>query len=389
MRLFLSLSSVLRRRVSLLAGMLIMLLTITVPDAAAHDPGLSSSRWLMMGNTLSVDLAMARRDIEPLLSRKRFQASRDAAREHPSVAQALEGIALTAIQLTSDSKHVAPERVEVEEYSGDGVRLRMEYRVQPGSSIRIEYPLLQELGRGHRNFVTLADAATGEQETWLLSAGHPEFEFRAGDAFSAPREFAVYLLDGVWHIWLGFDHLLFLLTLLLPAVLTRRPEGWRPVGQLRPALMEIMKTVTAFTVAHSITLSLAVLGIVPLPGRWVEVAIAASVIVAAINNLHPVLSASRWPLAFAFGLLHGFGFATVLVDAGVSSRILIPALIGFNLGVELAQVAVVLVAIPVMFSLRNHKLYGTVVLRGGSVAAAAIAGVWFVQRLFELPGPGV
>ena len=121
-----------------------------------------------------------------------------------------------------------------------------------------------------------------------------------------------------WHIWLGFDHILFLLSLLLPAVLVRRDGRWQPARHASAdAFSDVAKVVTAFTLAHSITLSLAALGIVSLPSRWVESAIALSVVLAALNNLFPVVARGRWIAAFAFGLLHGFGFAGALADLGL------------------------------------------------------------------------
>ncbi|MEA3411174.1 MAG: HupE/UreJ family protein [Pseudomonadota bacterium] len=378
----------LRRGASLVTGIVLIPLILTVTSAQAHDPGMSLSHWKNTGDWLSADIVFARQDIEPLLNRERFPTDPQAGRAIPPESTALRDIVAHAIRVTADSRTLAPSLVLVEADAIDGVRLRLDYPVQPGSPIRIENRLLQEFGRGHRHFVTLMDAADEAQGTWLLSAERPGFEFVSASPVSAPRVFTDYLIDGVWHIWVGFDHLLFLVTLLLPAVLAWGPRAWQPVERLQPILAEVMKTVTAFTVAHSITLALAVLGIVALPARWVEVGIAASVIVAAMNNLRPVVSTSRWPLAFAFGLLHGFGFANVLAGVGLAPRTLTLALFGFNLGVELGQVAVVFLVIPVIFLLRKRAVYESVILRGGSMAAAGIAGVWFVQRLLEQPGLG-
>ena len=193
-----------------------------------------------------------------------------------------------------------------------------------------------------------------------------------------------YLLDGVWHIWIGYDHILFLLALLLPAVLVRAQGQWEPAPQLGGAVKEVFKVVTAFTLAHSITLSLAALEVVSLPSRWVESAIAASVIVAALSNLRGSLENRRWIMAFVFGLIHGFGFASVLADLGLPKEALVLALVGFNVGVELGQLAIVAVFLPLAFSLRSTRFYQVGVLKGGSVIVAMLAAWWLVQRLFEL-----
>jgi HupE / UreJ protein len=147
---------------------------------------------------------------------------------------------------------------------------------------------------------------------------------------------------------------------------------------------EVLRIVTAFTVAHSITLSLATLGWVDLPSRLVEATIAASVVLAALNNVWPFFQGRRWMVAFGFGLIHGFGFASVLADLGLPRDALALALVGFNLGVEAGQLAIVAAFLPWAYALRQGVFYRRVVLWGGSLAIAAIAAAWFVERAFDL-----
>jgi hypothetical protein len=192
--------------------------------------------------------------------------------------------------------------------------------------------------------------------------------------------FVEYLQTGIWHIWSGIDHLLFLLSLLLPAVLRRRNGQWEAVPLAKPAFVNILKVVTAFTVAHSITLSLAAFDVVHLPSRLTESIIAASIIVAALNNIFPRVTEGRWRIAFAFGLLHGFGFASVLADMGLPAGARLLSLVAFNLGVEVGQLAVVLAVMPVAFALRATAFYRRTIMRWGSSAIAALALVWLVQR---------
>ena len=147
----------------------------------------------------------------------------------------------------------------------------------------------------------------------------------------------------------------------------------------------MFKVVTAFTVAHSITLSLAALGVISLPSRLIESAIAASVVLAALNNVRPVVYGGRWIIAFVFGLIHGFGFASVLTDLGLPQGSLLLALVAFNLGVELGQLAIVAVFLPVAYALRDTRaLPARGVLIGGSLLVAAIAAVWLVERAFNV-----
>ncbi len=203
-------------------------------------------------------------------------------------------------------------------------------------------------------------------------------------AVSRWAQFIDYAREGVWHIWIGFDHILFLLSLLLPAVLLWRAPGWLAVETFRAAFVDVFKIVTAFTLAHSITLSLATLGLVSLPSRWVESAIAASVVLAALNNLWPLFHRRRWMVAFGFGLIHGFGFASVLVDLGLPREALALALVGFNLGVEAGQLAIVALFLPLAFTLRRTAFYRRAVMVGGSVLIVALAGTWLIERAFEL-----
>ncbi len=193
-----------------------------------------------------------------------------------------------------------------------------------------------------------------------------------------------YVIEGTWHIWIGYDHILFLLSLLLPAVLVRRANTWEPAPTLRGSMTETLKVVTAFTLAHSITLSLAALQVISLPSRLVESVIAASVVLAALNNLRGTVDRRRWVMAFAFGLIHGFGFASVLADLGLPQGALVLALVGFNVGVELGQLAIVVAFLPLAFWLRATRFYRVGVLIGGSIVVALLASWWFLQRAFEL-----
>ena len=155
-------------------------------------------------------------------------------------------------------------------------------------------------------------------------------------------------------------------------------------SDLRDAFWGVLKVVTAFTVAHSITLSAAALGWVSLPSRLVESVIAASVVLAALNNVRPVIEERRWLMAFVFGLIHGFGFASVLADLGLPRNALLLALVGFNLGVEAGQLAIVAAFLPLAFLLRATPLYRRGIMTGGSVLIAVVAGIWLLERAFDL-----
>ena len=242
----------------------------------------------------------------------------------------------------------------------------------------VDYRLMQGIDPSHRGLLTVT--AWGATQTGVLNGAGNGEQSIALEHPSAWRAFTGYLQTGVWHIWSGIDHLLFLLSLLLPAVLRRRDQHWEAVPLARPAFVNILKVVTAFTVAHSITLSLAAFDVVRLPSRLTESVIAASIIVAALNNIFPKVTEGRWRIAFAFGLLHGFGFASVLADMGLPPGARAISLLSFNLGVELGQLAVVVALMPVAYAVRATTFYRHTLMRWGSSAIAALAFVWLVQR---------
>ncbi|MBI5901467.1 MAG: HupE/UreJ family protein [Rhodocyclales bacterium] len=260
--------------------------------------------------------------------------------------------------------------------------LRLAGECPSGSGeLTLGYRLLFELDALHRGLLRLG--LDGGTQTAVLSPQRAEQRFAAGEA-SRLAQFGQYLVEGIWHIWIGFDHILFLLSLLLPAVLVHESGGWRGVAGFRVALVEVLWVVTAFTLAHSITLSLAALGLIELPSRLVESAIAASVVLAAANNLKPMVERRRWMVAFGFGLIHGFGFASVLAELGLPRETLVLSLLGFNLGVELGQLAIVAAFLPLAYWLRDGLFYRRVVFIGGSLATLTIALIWFVERAFDL-----
>lgn len=243
--------------------------------------------------------------------------------------------------------------------------------------LSIEYRVLDEEDPSHRGLLTLS--ANGATQTAVLGGASQVRSFEL-DHPSPWAAFIEYLHAGIWHIWSGIDHLLFLLSLLLPAVLVRRERQWEAVPIAAPAFVNIVKVVTAFTLAHSITLSLAAFDIIRLPGRVTESVIAASIIVAALNNVFPRITEGRWRIAFAFGLLHGFGFASVLAEMGLPQGARLISLVAFNLGVETGQLAVVLAVMPLAYLLRATTFYRRGVMPWGSSAIAGLALVWFLQR---------
>ncbi len=249
------------------------------------------------------------------------------------------------------------------------------------NSLNLNYNLFFDVDSQHRGLLNL-ETANGTQ-TAIFSPENHNLSFQPREQ-NAVSQFLEFVREGVLHIWGGIDHILFLLALLLPSVLRRENGRWMPVGNFKNALASVLKIVTAFTLAHSITLSLAALEVVSLPSRLVESTIAASVVLAALNNVFPVVKERRrWLVAFGFGLIHGFGFASVLTDLELTRATLLRSLVGFNVGVELGQLSIVMVFLPLAFSLRNSSFYNRFTLAIGSLAVAAIAGIWMAERIFD------
>jgi hypothetical protein len=207
---------------------------------------------------------------------------------------------------------------------------------------------------------------------------------------------------GMWHIWIGLDHILFLVALALPSVVRRKDRSaniellenlgdsystiWKPVAHFRPAAIYIITIVTFFTIAHSITLAIAALGYVNLPSRYVESIIALSIGLAALHNIRPIFGHREWIIAFAFGLFHGFGFASVLGEKGISGDFLVLSLLGFNIGVEIGLVLNIAAIFPVLYYLRTFKFYPKI-LTYGSVLLIVISLHWFFERFFDVVFP--
>jgi len=257
------------------------------------------------------------------------------------------------------------------------LRFSADCGLQP-AELAVHYRLLFEVDPTHRGLVQLIGAA-GEQAA-VLSRDAP----RASLSVSSPgrwQQLAAFVSEGIWHILKGYDHVLFLLTLLFPAVVSYRGRGWEPRASLREAALEVLQVVTAFTLAHSLTLTLAVLGLVHLRAQWVESAIALTVLLGALNNLRPLIVRRRWAVAFTFGLIHGLGFASVLADLGLHGANLTLSLLGFNVGVEMGQMLIVLAVLPLAFLLRDTALYRCTFMPAGSAAIVLLAGYWLVVRI--------
>ncbi|MGQ0657769.1 MAG: HupE/UreJ family protein [Chromatiales bacterium] len=369
-------------------GVVAGLLLVLACPAHAHDPGLSAAELKLGDAELAVHFTFARRDIEAIIP---IDADNDGAVSVAEFAAArpyLEKLGNAAIEVSVDEQRLSAEPPAIELDDSDALHFRLGFAQTAGSRIGISVPIVAKLARGHRQYLAVRDGDGQLLADQLLSAAASQLHV---DLAKSPSRdsFPNYLAQGVWHIWIGYDHILFLLTLLLPAVLRRELGRWLAVERFGQAFWEVFRIVTAFTAAHSITLSLAALGVVELPSHWVESAIALSVVLAALNNLWPLVDKRRWLVAFGFGLVHGLGFANVLRDLGLPQDSLVLALFGFNVGVEVGQVAIVSALLPLTYAVRSTVVYRRVALGLGSLIIAVMASVWLVERALDVKLLGI
>ena len=346
----------------LLARLVAIGLVLAATTAFAHKPSDAHLRLTAHGDHVAGRLDVAVRDLDAALAIDDGDGNLtwgELTEAEPRIsAYLMSRIAIDDCQIS----FAAPSLVDLSDGAYWSVPMAAACDAASATLV-LRYGLLFDLDAQHRGLVHIDD------QTLVIRDADPT-TITLGAASST----LTFVREGVWHIWIGLDHILFLLCLLLPAVFPRKGAPMT----FRIASKDVFEIVTAFTLAHSITLVISAVGLFTLPSRFVETAIALSVVAAALNNLFRVVDA-RWAVAFALGLLHGFGFSSVLVDLGLPSHQLIGALLGFNVGVELGQVAIVLAVLPVLYAIRSTLAYRMLVF-GGSSAAAMLASVWVYQR---------
>jgi hypothetical protein len=373
------------RRGGVWLAWLSLLLAVSTP-AFAHKSSDSYLRLEASSSGLAGQWDIALRDLDVVLGLDADGDGQLTWGEVRARRDDIAALAFGALQLQTTSGRCTPRLTDylVDQHS-DGAYAVLRFAAPCAGAeqaLDIGYSLLADVDAGHRGLLQLSLGGAIRTAVLVPAASATHFSVTGVRRWDALRG---YLRTGVDHIWSGYDHLLFLLSLLLPAVLWRARGGeWQPQPRLRSAFAEVCRVVTAFTVAHSITLALSTYGVVHLPSRWSESAIALSVVLAALNNIVPLVSQRRWLVAFAFGLIHGFGFANVLAELGLPTRELALALVGFNLGVEAGQLAIVAAFLPLAWLLRNTLTYRRVLVSGGSLTIAIIGALWLTERALNL-----
>ena len=332
-----------------MAGTVAVVVIAVVIRLSAHDPGLSA-----------LDVRIGNTDTVAVLSLAAGDASGVGNDE------ALLTLAQSSIELILDGRRLAALTTSVWSDDGGGAHARLTYEAVSGSRLLVRSTIPKHLPRGHRELLSIRSRDERARVERMLDADASETTFELA-GLESRSSFARFLRLGVEHILSGYDHLLFLAGALV--VLGR----WR----------DIVETVTAFTLAHSITLALATIGTVVIPSRIVEPMIAASIVYVGAENLMRTRPVSRWKLTFAFGLVHGLGFATVLRDLGVGGGyggIALP-LAAFNVGVEVGQIAVASCLVPLFWWLTAHSPSRLRFAGAWSVLVIAAGAYWFVERI--------
>ncbi|HEX6046468.1 MAG TPA: HupE/UreJ family protein [Pyrinomonadaceae bacterium] len=317
-------------------GMLACILTLLSGSALAHDPGLSAAEVRVFADRIVAEVSFSPVDSENIESDL----------------------------LTIQYKQQALELRSFNTKSSDAnsVHFLLEFGNPNATELHISAPILASLPRGHKQFVSIYDGENKLLAERMLSAESRDLTIDVRVS-SGDRSIGRFVLLGIEHIFTGYDHLAFLLALLLTG------------GSLRANA----KIITSFTVAHSLTLALATLGVVNIRPVIVEPMIAASIVFVGLENLFARRIAARWLVTFVFGLVHGLGFASALRELGLTEQVAIP-LLSFNLGVEIAQIAIAALVLPFIRRLEQRPAFALKHVPALSLLIACAGVYWLLTR---------
>jgi hydrogenase/urease accessory protein HupE len=357
------------------AILVILFSLLSLQDAAAHDPGLSSLTIRQHTNSLEATLTLAVKDAAQVAELDEDHDGIVTQAEFAQTRSQLETAVARQLFIAADGKVANAQSVRSQLDENKNVEVRLNFQVVGFSSLEIQSKIIASLPLGHRQYLQVQNStgetlferllsAAADRATVEMPAAHPSI-----GAFEAVHSFTNFLCLGVKHILTGYDHLLFLFGLLLVA------RGF----------FSSLGIITSFTIAHSITLAVATLHLVQIPSRIVEPLIAASIVFVGIENLlRGDIPKARRMVPFGFGLIHGFGFASALHEAGIGSGtggIVLP-LFSFNLGVELGQIMVAALALPIIWKLRENPMFIARWAPACSAAVVLVGSFWFVRRVW-------
>jgi hydrogenase/urease accessory protein HupE len=348
---------------------------LPVQDAAAHDPGLSSLTIRQRANGLEATLTLAVKDGAQLVELDKDRDGIVTQGEFAQTRSQLETAVARQLFIAADGKIAKDDSTHSRLDENNNVEVLLNFDAVAFFNLEVQSKFIASLPLGHRQYLQILNS-TGEtlferllsatEDRAIVQTPHTD---ASAVGFEAVRSFTNFLSLGVKHILTGYDHLLFLLGLLLVA------RGF----------LSSLGIITSFTIAHSITLAVATLYLVQIPSRIVEPLIAASIVFVGIENLlRGDIPKARRLVPFGFGLIHGFGFASALREAGIGSGtggIILP-LFSFNLGVEFGQIVVAALALPIIWKLRENPMFLARWAPACSAAVVLLGSFWFVQRVW-------
>lgn len=362
-------------RVARAAIFAVLLSSLPLQHAKAHDPGLSSLTIRQRTNELEAILTLAVKDAAQLAELDKDHDGIVTQSEFAQTGSQLETVVARQIVLAADGKVIKDTSIHSRLDENNNVEVVLNFDAAAFARLEIESKMIAFLPLGHRQYLQVQNSRGENIFDRLLSAAADGATVEVVDAHSstsaleAVSSFTNFLCLGVKHILTGYDHLLFLFGLLLVA------RGF----------FSSLGIITSFTIAHSITLAVATLHLVQIPSRIVEPLIAASIVFVGIENLlRGDIPKARRIVPFGFGLIHGFGFASALREAGIGSGtggIVLP-LFSFNLGVEVGQIMVASLALPIIWKLRESPMFIARWAPACSAAVVFIGSFWFVQRVW-------
>jgi hydrogenase/urease accessory protein HupE len=355
--------------------LLILFSLLPLQEAAAHDPGLSSLTIRPHARDVETTLTLTVRDAMQLVELDDNHDGIVTQAEFARARSQLEAVVAAQLIVAPDGKVARPKFIRSHLDENNNVEVHLDFHTAVVSTLEIQAKLIGSLPNGHRQYLQVQDLAGKTITEELLSAARDcaTAQITVPNPSGVVREtvtsFADFLGLGVKHILTGYDHLLFLFGLLVVA------------GSFASSL----KIITGFTVAHSFTLALATFGLAQIPSRIVEPLIAASIVYVGVENLlrgdNPK---ARQLLAFGFGFIHGFGFASALRETGIASRtggIVLP-LLSFNVGVEVGQIMVAAAALPIIWKLRTSPMFIARWAPVCSTVVVLLGSFWFVERVW-------
>lgn len=385
----------------------LLALCVLLANAAPTQAHKASDAYLVLGETTQVQTNAVKRTVQLSIALKDVDAAIDSldadqdrqltwgevkAATPPIIAWVSSGVSLQcasqAVALTWAFESL--------ERRADGTYLRLGSAVPAcAGALTLTYRLMRGIDSTHRLLISgqlggkqiaaVLDPQTRPQLV-LSNTSQAAPSTAADSAATLPQTGLATLThffgEGVHHLITGYDHLAFLLVLLLPIMLVRRlPAGGVSAANMRPGLIMLIRTVTGFTIGHSATLIASSLGWIAAASSWVEPTIAITIAISALLNLHPIRWVRGDMLALVFGLIHGLGFSSIMIEAGISGSLLFWALAGFNLGIEAGQLAGLAVWCALHLALARWRHYELIVIKGGSLALLLVAIYWTVQRV--------